>query len=107
MALTAAFDLNTWHGDVTNAFINSQLDEVVHCKYPEGFQQPGKCLRLLRALYGLRRAPLLWQQEFSGLLRQLKLYDIPEEPCLFTTGKGIIIFFYVDDIVMLSRQDCL
>ena len=25
---------------------------------------------------------------------------------MFTTGYGIIIFFYVDDIVMLSRKEC-
>ena len=53
LALTAAYDLDTWHADVTNAFLNSILDETVYCKFPDGFSQPGKCLRLLHALYGL------------------------------------------------------
>jgi hypothetical protein len=61
LALTAAFDLNTWHADMTNAFLNSLLDEEVYYKLPDGFTQPRKCIKLLRALYGLRRAPLLWQ----------------------------------------------
>ena len=59
LALTAAYDLDTWHADVTNAFLNSILDEIVYCKFPDGFPQPGKCLKLLRALYGLRHAPRL------------------------------------------------
>jgi hypothetical protein len=59
LALIAAFDLDTWHADVTNAFLNSLLDEEVYCKLPDGFTQPGKCIKLLRALYGLRRAPSL------------------------------------------------
>jgi hypothetical protein len=59
LALTAAFDLDTWHADITNAFLNSLLDEEIYCKLPDGFTQPGKCIKLLRALYGLRRAPLL------------------------------------------------
>ena len=61
LALTAAFDLDTWHADITNAFLNSRLDEDVYCKLSDGFAQPGKCIKLLQALYRLRRAPRLWQ----------------------------------------------
>ena len=68
LALTAAFDLDTWHADITNAFLNSRLDKEVYCKLPDGFTQPGKYIKLLRALYGLRRAPRLWQQELSDFL---------------------------------------
>src|SRR6266480_406730 len=105
LAPTAAYDLDTWHADVTNAFLNSILDEIVYCKFPDGFTQPGKCIKLLRALYGLRRAPRLWQQEFSEFLRSLKLRQIEEEPCLFTNDDGIFLLFHVDDILMLSRKD--
>jgi len=57
LALTAAYDLDTWHADVTNAFLNSILNEIVYCKFPDRFTQLGKCLKLLRALYGLCYAP--------------------------------------------------
>ena len=57
LALTAAYNLDTWHADITNAFLNSILDEIVYCKFPDGFVQPGKCLKLLHALYGLCYAP--------------------------------------------------
>jgi hypothetical protein len=106
LALTAAFDLDTWHADVTNAFLNSLLDEEVYCKLPDGFTQPGKCIKLLRALYGLRRAPLLRQKELSEFLKTLGLRQIKEESCLFTNDNGIFLLFYVDDILMVSRKDC-
>lgn len=105
LALTAAFDLDTWHTDITNAFLNSRLDEDVYCKLPDGFAQPGKCIKLLRALYGLRRAPRLWQQELSDFLETQGLRQVKEESCLFTNDDGIFLLFYVDDILMVSRKD--
>jgi hypothetical protein len=36
LALIAVYDLDTWHADVTNAFLNSLLDEEVYCKFPDG-----------------------------------------------------------------------
>ena len=59
MAITAARNLEAFQLDAVNAFTNSELDETVYCAFPDGFQQDGKCLLLLRALYGLRRSPLL------------------------------------------------
>jgi Reverse transcriptase (RNA-dependent DNA polymerase) len=104
MALVAAFDLETAQLDSINAFLNSVLDEVVYCEFPEGFEESGNCLLLKRALYGLRRSPLLWQKELSNTLRHLGLEPIPEEPCLFSNGR-VIVFFYVDDIVLLARKE--
>src|SRR3954467_11758234 len=100
MALTATFDLDAYQLGAVNAFINSELDEIVYCEFPEGFERPQRCLLLQRALYGLRRSPLLWQKELSSTLLTLQLRQVPDEPCLFI-GKGTIIFFYVDDIVLL------
>ena len=53
LALTAVYNLDTWHADITNAFLNSILDEIVYCKFPDEFMQLGKCLKLLCTLYGL------------------------------------------------------
>ena len=102
LALTVAYDLDTWHADVTNAFLNSELDEIVYYKFPDGFTQLDKYLKLLHTLYGLWRAPRLWQQEFSDTLKQLGLQQIEEEPCLFTNDDSIFLLFYVDDILLLS-----
>jgi hypothetical protein len=37
MAITAAFDLDTMQLDSVNAFVNSVMDEVVYCEFPDGY----------------------------------------------------------------------
>ena len=59
MGITAVFDLEAKQYDAVSAFTNSQLDETVYIEYPEGFKRDGYCLQLKRALYGLRRSPVL------------------------------------------------
>ena len=103
MAIAARFDLNAEQVDAITAFINGTLDEEVYTHMPDGFKIPGKCLLLKRALYGLRRSPLIWLQEFSNTLIKLGLTPAPESPCLFTNGR-IIVFFYVDDVVILYHK---
>ncbi|KAM4065825.1 reverse transcriptase (RNA-dependent DNA polymerase) [Hirsutella rhossiliensis] len=62
-SIAAEFDLELDQIDAVNAFVNCLLEEeeVVYMRLLPGFQQPGKVLRLRKALYGLRRSPLLWQ----------------------------------------------
>lgn len=103
MAITARFDLEAVQLDAVNAFINGVLDEEVYTHLPEGFKLPGKILRLKRALYGLRRSPLLWLKEFTSALLDLGLTPIPEAQCLFTNGR-LVVFFYVDDVVILYHR---
>jgi hypothetical protein len=103
MAITAAFRLQAKQMDVVNAFTNSDLDETIYCECPKGFMIDGQCLLLLRALYGLQRSPLLWLQEFTQTLRDLQLRRVNEDVCLFT-NEWLIVFFYVDDIVLLFQE---
>ena len=102
MALVAAFDREAFQLDAVNAFTNSPLDETVHIDMPEGYESPGFCLNLLKALYGLRRSPLLWLKEFSSTLEDFGLRAINEEKCLFMND-WLILFFYVDDIVVICQ----
>jgi Reverse transcriptase (RNA-dependent DNA polymerase) len=103
MAITARFDLETVQMDAVNAFVNCHLDEVVYMKMPPGFEVKDKVLRLRKALYGLRRSPLLWQTELTKTFRDLGFKELPQEPCVMIRG-GVIVFFYVDDIVFCYRK---
>ena len=102
MALAARWDLQIHQLDAVNAFPNSELDEEVYVELPDGYKLTGKVGRLLRALYGLRRSPLLWQKLLSGALTELGLQAGKEEPCLFLTDH-LIVFFFVDDICCMFR----
>jgi hypothetical protein len=104
MAITAYFDLDTEQLDAVNAFTNSRIDEEVYVRCADGYEEQGKCWKLNRALYGLRRSPLLWFRDFSETLTGLGLVRVPEAQCLFVSPK-IIVFFYVDDICILSHPN--
>jgi hypothetical protein len=59
-SITATFDLEAQHFDEVNALTNSHLEEPIYVSMPEGYGQPNECLKLLRAMYGLRQSPELW-----------------------------------------------
>jgi hypothetical protein len=101
-ALIAIFDLDAIQLDAINAFINSELDELVYCELPPGYQIPGKCIRLIRALYGLPRSPLLWLRELGKTLCKLGLTPADEDHCVYT-NQYVTVIFYVDDIILLSK----
>ena len=100
IAIAAFFDLDIYQFDITNAFTHAKLEDRVFVRYPEGMNKPGKCIRLVRALYGLRISPKLWYNDLSSTLEELGLKRVPESPCLYM-NQDFIVFFYVDDIMVL------
>ena len=107
MAIAAYWDLEIKQFDVAQAFLNARRDgqEPVACQLPEGFKQPGMCVELERALYGLRDSPLLWYREFSATLAELGLKPSAEEPCLFLDPeRRVVVIFYVDDFLVLYHR---
>jgi hypothetical protein len=101
MAIAAYFNLEIRQYDAVNAFTNAYLNSPVYCFLPEGFSSPNKLWRLRKALYGLKTSPLLWYQELTRTLRALGLTEVPDAPCLWRDDR-ILVFFYVDDIVLLA-----
>jgi hypothetical protein len=99
MAIAAEHNLELKQYDVTNAFIHATMDRVVYMRMPHGYQKPGTILRVNKALYGLRISLLLWQKEFTSTLKTLGFRSVLHEPCCMIRD-GIIIFFYVDDIIL-------
>ena len=103
MAIVAKYDLETQQMDAVNAFVHCKLDETVFMKLPSGFEKPGKVIRLRKALYGLRRSPLLWQKKLTKTFRKMGFREVPQDPCVMIKG-GVIVFFFVDDIVFCYRK---
>jgi hypothetical protein len=106
MALAAKYDLEVIQLDVVNAFMNAKLDRPVFMNIPAGYREEGetRCYRLKRAMYGLRKSPLLWQKELTAAFESLGFQQVPQEPCLIIRD-DIIIFYFVDDVgMMFPRQ---
>jgi Reverse transcriptase (RNA-dependent DNA polymerase)/Pol polyprotein, beta-barrel domain len=103
MAIAARWNLEARQCDAVNAFTNSLLDEIVYIKCPDGFKHEGWVILLQRALYGLRRSPLLWQQDLAQTFKELDLQQGSEEVCIFNND-WLTVFVYVDDIVFLYRK---
>ena len=60
IVMAAKYGLEAQQLDAINVFCNAMLPTPVYTSMPEGFEIPGMSLKLLQALYGLRRSPLLW-----------------------------------------------
>ena len=60
-ALACELDLDLCHFDAEQAFVQSDLDEVVYIRLPPGCGAlSGKVVRLRRSLYGLKQASRTW-----------------------------------------------
>jgi len=66
-------------------------------------QRTGTILKLNKALYSLQKSLLLWQRELTRTIRKLGFESVPHKPCCFIKN-GIIMFFYVDDIVFAFKK---
>jgi hypothetical protein len=104
MAIAAQFDLELIQYNVVNAFVHAKLPYKIYIRIPLGYEKSGTVLLLRKALYGLKESPLLWQRHFSASLRREGYLLVPHKPCYFTKN-GIVIFFYIDDIVVAYGKE--
>jgi hypothetical protein len=83
--------------------MNAKLEEDIFMKMPLEYRRTGTILKLNKALYSLQKSLLLWQKELTQTIRQLGFELVPYKPCCFMKN-GIIMFFYVNDIIFAYRK---
>jgi hypothetical protein len=76
---------------------------MVYYQMLEGFYILSKYLLLNKTFYNLARAPRFWFKNFSSIFLSIGFRQIPDISCLFT-NRMIIVFFYIDNIVILNRK---
>ena len=100
MTLAAQFDLKLTQYDIINIFVHANLNETVFMKMSDEYWKTDHILKLNKILYRLQRFSLLWQQKLKKILLCQKFREILHESyCM--TWNSILVFFYVDDIVLL------
>ena len=106
LAIAAHCSWEVHHMDVKSAFLNGELKETVYVRQPLGFldnDNPGKELRLHKALYGLRQAPRAWNAKLDSTLLSLKFKRCASEHGMYTHGHGkqrLIVGVYVDNLII-------
>ena len=69
--------------DVSVAFFHAEADENLFVKPPADLATPGKVWRLKKAMYGTRRASLLWQQKVKEVMEKAGFVSIKVVPNLY------------------------
>jgi hypothetical protein len=100
ITITAFFGLELYQLDAINAFCNAQLDELLYIINSSSRLKRGHCLCIIQALYRIPRLPLLWFKHLTTTMERLSFKPVPEYTYLYTNSR-IIIFFYIDDIIII------
>lgn len=100
--------------DISNAFLNGNLTEIVYMEQPKGFideRCPSHACELHESIYGLKQASRAWFQCLINFLLQHGLYDSHTNNSLFIfhhNGDMLYILVYVDDLILTgSSQDLM
>lgn len=90
--------------DVNNAYLYAELDANVYMKQPTGFEVDDRVCKLNKAIYGLHQSGRQWYFELEGILTRLGFLKLDWTNCVFTYNSNIFIMFYVDDLVLIAKE---
>jgi hypothetical protein len=108
LAMGFSSKLDIHQMDVKNAFLNGKLEETIYLCAPAGLKiSLGKCLHLLKSIYGLKQAPCMWYRELSSFFAAANFSPSEADPCLFVSNNAdwkCWVHVYVDDMVIVSKD---
>src|SRR6266536_5785539 len=103
ISIIARVNLEMIQMNAVNAFMNCQLDEVIYMRQLSDFKTENIILQLRKILYELKQSSLLWQRELTSTFRDLEFKEISQKSCIMI-NEEMIVFFYVDNIVIYYRK---
>eukprot|EP00972_Heterocapsa_arctica_P100632 14837434-Heterocapsa_arctica.AAC.1 len=99
---------NRWSiqlGDVSTAFLHAPIEELIFVRPQVNLHSEGQLWQLHKALYGLRRAPLLFQELLAKCLAELRFTRCVSEPQLYHNKyTGVLFSVHADDILMAGSE---
>jgi hypothetical protein len=112
--VAALNDLDILAGDIQNAYLNANTTEKVHFYAgPEWGCDEGRCIVIVRALYGLKSSALAWRNHISsvignqmGFKSSLADPDVWMKPMVDRNGFAYYayILVYVDDVLIIDKE---
>ncbi|MBW0531577.1 hypothetical protein O181_071292 [Austropuccinia psidii MF-1] len=101
-------DLEFHQLDIKSTFLNEPLAETVYISIPQGIRlDPTKqFLRLKKALYELKQAPLVWDQMLEEWLTQSGFITCILDSCFFhkDNPSPIWLYMHVDNIAIFGKE---
>ncbi|SOV08353.1 uncharacterized protein UDID_17359 [Ustilago sp. UG-2017a] len=105
LALAVQNDWEVHALDITMAYLNSRLKEVIYMKPPEGSGvASGQVYKVVKGLYGLKQSGQEWNQEFDRSLQHMGFFQVECAPCIYTKGQGKDMVIYVDDTLVIAPR---
>ena len=107
VALGAANGFKWSQLDVKNAFLYGQLDETeLYMQQPPGFEDgTDRVCKLLKSIYGLKQAPLVWYTHIEQFLKSKGWKPLDTDWALFISPDSkSYLLLYVDDILIGSKE---
>ncbi|MBW0506632.1 hypothetical protein O181_046347 [Austropuccinia psidii MF-1] len=108
IAFAATNNLLFHQVDVKSAFLNAPLAETVFLSVPQGVDLDRRkvCLRLNKAIYGLKQAPLAWYQHLKDWLVKVGFVPCILDPCVFhrSSPSALWLYVHVDDIAIFGKE---
>ena len=112
LAISAKKNFKLHHMDVSNAFLNGNLNENILMSQPEFFvedENERKVCKLKKAIYGLKQSSKCWHDSFSKFLKSSGFKQCDSDSCIFIANSGndikCILALYVDDILISCSSD--
>jgi hypothetical protein len=109
LALGASHKWEVHQMDVKSAFLHGDLQEEIYMEQPPGYVQNDSSLvcHLKKSLYGLKQAPRAWYAKMDNFLIDTGFSRCHSDPNVYTKKVGshlIILFLYVDDLILTSSD---
>ncbi|CAI7907423.1 unnamed protein product, partial [Closterium sp. NIES-53] len=109
LAIAAVKEKNLRQIDIANAFLYAPVDAEIYVELPHGSHgEPNQVCQLQKSLYGIKKAPGLWQQYLHARLTRIGFRQLPHDQGMYRLTKGddfILLIVYVDDLLDIGSTD--
>ena len=88
--------------DVKRAFLHGFIEEEIYIELPDEdkMKHQGYVGKLVKAMYGTRSAPLMWQKVVKQQMKELGFCESVVMPCLYYhPGRDMFVVVHVDDFL--------
>ncbi|MBW0581525.1 hypothetical protein O181_121240 [Austropuccinia psidii MF-1] len=108
VAMAAIHGLNFHQIEIKSSFLNAPLLKIIYLSIAQGMSTDRQrfCLRLRKAIYGLKQAPLAWYERLKNWLVRTAFLACLMYPCVLFCQKRseLWLYIHVDNIAIFGSD---